>query len=30
MTLEALFIQELEPKINTKDEWRSRTLTIKI
>ena len=30
LTLEALFIQELEPKINTKDEWRSRTLTIKI
>ena len=30
LTLEALFIQELEPKINTKDEWGSRTLTIKI
>ena len=30
LTLEALFIQELEPKINTNDEWRSRTLTIKI
>ena len=30
LTLEALYIQELEPKINTKDEWRSRTLTIKI
>ena len=30
LTLDALFIQELEPKINTKDEWRSRTLTIKI
>ena len=30
LTLEALFIQELEPKINTKDEWRSRTLAIKI
>ena len=30
LILEALFIQELEPKINTKDEWRSRTLTIKI
>ena len=28
LTLE--YIQELEPKINTKDEWRSRTLTIKI
>ena len=25
-----LYIQELEPEINTKDEWRSRTLTIKI
>ena len=22
LTLEALFIQELEPKINTKDEWQ--------
>ena len=30
LTLEALFIQELEPKINTKDEWCSRTLAIKI
>ena len=30
LTLEALYIQELEPKINTKDEWWSRTLTIKI
>ena len=30
LTLEALYIQELEPEINTKDEWRSRTLTIKI
>ena len=30
LTLEALYIQELEPKINTKDEWHSRTLTIKI
>ena len=30
MTLEALYIQELEPAINTKDEYRSRALTIKI
>ena len=30
LTLEALYIQELEPEINTKDEYRSRTLTIKI
>ena len=28
-TLEALFIEELQPSINTKDEYRSRTLTIK-
>ena len=28
LTLEALYIQELDPKINTKDEYRSRTLTI--
>ena len=27
LTLEAWFIQELEPKINAKDEWRSRTPT---
>ena len=30
LTLEALYIQELKPKINTKDEYRSRTLTIKL
>ena len=30
LTLEALYIQELYPKINTKDEYRSRTLTIRI
>ena len=30
LTLEALYIQELDPKINTKDEYRSRTLTIRI
>ena len=30
LALEALYIHELEPKINTKDEWWSRTLTIQI
>ena len=30
MTLEALWIRELNPGINTKDEYRSRTLNIKI
>ena len=30
LTLEALYIQELEPKMNTKDEWRSRTMTLKM
>ena len=30
LTLEALHIQELKPEINTKDEYRSRTLTIKL
>ena len=29
-TLEALFIEEKRPVINTKEEWRSRTLTIKL
>ena len=29
LTLEALFIEKLKPKLNTKDEYRSRTLTIK-
>ena len=29
MTLEALWIREKRPKINTKDEWKSRTLTLK-
>ena len=28
LTLEALFIEEEKPKINTKEEWRSRTLTV--
>ena len=30
LTLEALFIEELKPAINTKDEYRSRTLTIRL
>ena len=30
LTLEALWIKDLKPEINTKDEYRSRTLTIKI
>ena len=30
MTLEALWIDRLKPSINTKDEYRSRKLTIKI
>ena len=30
LTLEALYIEELKPTINTKEEFRSRTLTIKI
>ena len=30
LTLEALFIAELKPKINTKEEYRSRELTLKI
>ena len=29
MTLEALFIQEIKPHLNTKDEFKSRTLTLK-
>ena len=29
LTLEALFIEELKPTMNTKDEYRSRALTIK-
>ena len=27
-TLEALYIREIKPEINTKDEYRSRELTI--
>ena len=29
LTLEALFIYQMKPIINTKDEYRSRTLTLK-
>ena len=29
LTLEALYIKELSPNLNTKDEYRSRTLTLK-
>ena len=29
LTLEALFIKEIAPELNTKDEYRSRTLTLK-
>ena len=29
LTLEALFIKEFSPVLNTKDEFRSRTLTLK-
>ena len=29
LTLEALFIKKLKPVLNTKDEYRSRTLTLK-
>ena len=29
LTLEALYIEELKPQMNTKEEYRSRTLTIK-
>ena len=30
LTLEALWIREIKPDINTKDEYRSRELTIKL
>ena len=30
LTLEALWIKELQPDINTRDEYRSRALTIKL
>ena len=29
LTFEALFIREINPSLNTKDEYRSRTLTLK-
>ena len=29
LTLEALFINQMKPELNTKDEYRSRTLTLK-
>ena len=29
-TLEALFIRQINPQINTKDEYRSKELTIKL
>ena len=29
LTLEAIYIQKLKPKLNTKDEYRSRVLTLK-
>ena len=29
MILEALFIQEIKPQLNTQDEFKSRTLTLK-
>ena len=30
LTLEALWIREVKPQLNTKDEFRSRELTIKL
>ena len=30
LTLEALWIREINPEMNTKDEFRSRELTIKL
>ena len=30
LTLEAPYIQELKPRLNTKEEYRSRTLTLKL
>ena len=30
LTLEALFIEENKPALNSKDEFRSRTLTLKL
>jgi len=30
LTLEALYIEDIKPTINTKEEYKSRALTIKI
>ena len=30
LTLEALYINEIKPKLNTKDEYRSRALTLQL
>ena len=30
LTLEALWIEEIKPALNVKDEYRSKTLTIKL
>ena len=30
LALEALYIQQIKPNLNTKDEYRSRTLTLKL
>ena len=30
LTLEALFIRDVKPQLNTKEEFRSKTLVIKI
>ena len=30
MTLEALYISQLKPSLNSKDEFKSRTLTLKL
>ena len=30
MTLEALFIDQVKPSLNQRDEYRSRTLTLKL
>ena len=30
LVLEALFIKDIKPRINVKDEWKSHTLIIKI
>ena len=30
LTLEALYIKDIRPSINTKDEWKSKALRIRI